>query len=83
MSKKVLYSLFLVFGSITSITVLYIEFQILSEMVNFEEPRYDLPTIGISLSGYKATLAHIANFTLGLLAIIVTVFFYEKLRDLE
>jgi len=61
-------------------TTLYIEYKVLFELINFEEPTYKLVPYGLELKGASATFAHLANILFGLLGLIVTIIFYRKLR---
>ncbi|MGH1485415.1 MAG: hypothetical protein ACRBCI_04290 [Cellvibrionaceae bacterium] len=79
-SKKLLLFLCFITASFLAITVFYIEFRILSEIDNFEEPTYILYQYGIELKGAKAALAHFGNITFGISAIIVASMCYRQLR---
>jgi hypothetical protein len=78
--KKLLFLLCFFSAVFLAITVFYIEFRILSEIENFEEPTYVLTQYGIQLKGAKAALAHVANIVFGLIAIIVASICYRNFR---
>lgn len=78
--KKLLYFSVFIISLLLALTTFYIEFRILSEMVYFEEPSYDLPYYNIKLKGTTATLAHLANIIFGVMAIALSVRSYNKLK---
>jgi hypothetical protein len=80
MGKKILYFFGFLLGCTLALTVIYIEWQILSEMAYFEEPTYYLPSQDLTLKSSAAALIHISNFSLGLLAVITASYFYGKIR---
>ncbi len=80
MAKKTLYFLCFIVGSFLALTVFYIEYKILSQMMHFEEPTYIIPQYNIKLSGMAAAFAHFANIGFGLLATIIAVDAFKKFR---
>ncbi|MGH1441411.1 MAG: hypothetical protein ACRBBR_14950 [Cellvibrionaceae bacterium] len=80
MIQKTLYFLIFITGLFLTLTTFYIEFRVLSEITNFEEPTYNLAQYGLELKGSSAALAHLANIVFGVLAIIVTIVAYKNFR---
>jgi hypothetical protein len=81
MLSKFIHLLSLIISLLVFIKVTYIEVNILSQMIFFEEPTYTLYEYSITLKGLSATLIHIFNISLGLIAILTAAYCYKKLQD--
>jgi hypothetical protein len=77
---KILYLLIFITATFLALTTFYIEFRVLSEMVDFEGPTYNLPYYNIKLKGGLASLAHLGNITFSILALTVAINSYKNLR---
>ena len=78
--EKVLYFLIFITSSLLAITAIYIEIRILMEMSHFGEPLYQLPSYNLRLKGNPATMAHLVNIILVILALVVVRVSYKNLR---
>ena len=78
--QKVLHFLIFITAMFLALTSFYIEFRVLSEMVHFEEPTYNLPLYNIKLKGSSAAIAHLTNIAFGVLALVIAISSYKGFR---